>query len=112
MATVGLVGSRKIDEGLQSSAKMTVTEFAFPSDSGTPNQISIPHEGAFPNKNPAKLGDCYASSVEDTNMCAPPCARPIVAARDGLCEAGSILLGNHQPNCLRRCGLLQPCAQA
>ena len=69
--TVGLVGSRNIDEGLQSSDKKTVVEFAFPANSRTPKQISIPHEGAFPNKNPVKLGDCYADSVESTHMCAP-----------------------------------------
>jgi hypothetical protein len=67
-ATVGLVGSRAIDQGLQSSDKKTVTEFAFPQDSRTPNQIGIPHEGAFPNKNSEKLGDSYTNSVEDTNM--------------------------------------------
>merc|ERR1712070_510093 len=66
--TVGLVGSRKIDSDLQSSDKKTVTEFAFPQDSRTPNKIGIPYEGAFPNKNPAKLGDCYMCTVEDTNL--------------------------------------------
>ena len=68
--TVGLVGSRTIDEGLQSSDKKTVVDFAFPANSRTPNQISIPKEGAYPNKNPKKLGDSYADGVEDTNLCA------------------------------------------
>lgn len=68
--TVGLVGSRTVDTGLQSSDKKTVTEFAFPANSRTPNQIGLPHEGAMPNKNPTKLGDCYKDSVEDTNLCA------------------------------------------
>ena len=68
--TVGLVGSRNIDTGLQSSDKKTVVDFAFPSNSRTPNQISIPHEGAFPNRNPKKLGDSYADGVEDTYLCA------------------------------------------
>ena len=67
-ATVGLVGSRNIDTGLQSTDKKTVTEFAFPNDSKTPNQISIPHEGQFPNPNSYIAGDCYADTVEDTSM--------------------------------------------
>jgi len=62
------VGSRKIETGLQSTDKKTVVEFAFPADSRTPNQISIPHEGANPNPNSVKLGDCYANTVEDTHM--------------------------------------------
>ena len=71
--TVGLVGSRVVDNTLQSSDKKTVTEFAFPATSCTPNncKTAIPHEGAVPNKNPAKLGDSYADGVEDTHMCAP-----------------------------------------
>ena len=68
--TVGLVGSRNIDQGLQSSNKMTVTEFAFPSASRTPQQISIPAEGSVGNTLP-KGGDCYADSPESTHMCAP-----------------------------------------
>ena len=73
MPTVGLVGSRRIEDELQSKTRQKfVTEFAFPKDSRTPNQISIPHEGANPNKNPEKLGDCYKCDVEDTSMCAPP----------------------------------------
>lgn len=48
--------------------RLTLPEFAFPQDSRTPNQIGIPHEGAFPNKNSEKLGDSYTNSVEDTNM--------------------------------------------
>ena len=76
MPTVGLVGSRRIEDELQSKTRQKfVTEFAFPKDSRTPNQISIPHEGANPNKNPEKLGDCYKCDVEDTSMCAPPPAR-------------------------------------
>ena len=76
MPTVGLVGSRVVDDDLQSKTRQKfVTEFAFPKDSRTPNQISIPHEGANPNKNPEKLGDCYKCDVEDTSMCAPPPAR-------------------------------------
>ena len=66
--TVGLVGSRVIDNDLQSSNKKTVTEFAFPKNSRTPNQISIPKEGAWPNPNTTVTGDCYATSVEDTNL--------------------------------------------
>lgn len=69
-ATVGLVGSRVVDDGLQSTNKKTVTDFAFPSNSRTPNQISIPHEGAHPNKNPKMLGDSYTEGVEDTHLCA------------------------------------------
>ena len=65
--TVGLVGSRNIDQGLQSSNKMTVTEFAFPSASRTPQQISIPAEGSVGNTLP-KGGDCYADSPESTHM--------------------------------------------
>ena len=65
--TVGLVGSRKVDEGLQSSSKKTVTEFAFPKDSRTPQQISIPTEGSVGNTLP-KGGDCWADSVESTHM--------------------------------------------
>ena len=69
MPTVGLVGSRRIEDELQSKTRQKfVTEFAFPKDSRTPNQISIPHEGANPNKNPEKLGDCYKCEVEDTSM--------------------------------------------
>ena len=67
-ATVGLVGSRVVDDGLQSTNKKTVTDFAFPSNSRTPNQISIPHEGAHPNKNPKMLGDSYTEGVEDTHL--------------------------------------------
>jgi len=65
--TVGLVGSRNIDQGLQSSNKMTVTEFAFPSASRTPQQISIPNEGSTGYNGP-KGGDCYADSSESTHM--------------------------------------------
>ena len=65
--TVGLVGSRVIDGGLQSTDKKTVTKYAFPSASRTPEQISIPREGAVGYKGP-KLGDCYMEPVEDTNL--------------------------------------------
>ena len=82
MPTVGLVGSRRIEDELQSKTRQKfVTEFAFPKDSRTPNQISIPHEGANPNKNPEKLGDCYKCEVEDTSMCAPPPTRFFSSAR-------------------------------
>jgi hypothetical protein len=73
--TVGLVGSRIVDDGLQSSDKKTVTDFAFPKDSRTPLQISIPREGAVNYSGP-KLGDCYKDGAEDTNMC-------VRAHRDG-----------------------------
>ena len=66
--TVGLAGSRIIDNGLQSTDKKTVTEFAFPSASRTPEQISIPKEGAFPKQDLPKGGDCYADSPESTHM--------------------------------------------
>lgn len=66
-ATVGLVGSRSIDYGLQSSNKTTVTDFTFPSPSRTPNEISIPYQGATDYQGP-KAGDCYASGVEDTHL--------------------------------------------
>ena len=65
--TVGLVGSRKVDEGLQSSSKKTVTEYAFPQDSRTPLQISVPKEGSVGNTLP-KGGDCMLDSVESTHM--------------------------------------------
>ena len=65
--TVGLVGSRVVDQGLQSSSKKTVTEFAFPNDSRTPEKISIPVEGSVGNTLP-KGGDCYEDSVESTHM--------------------------------------------
>jgi hypothetical protein len=67
--TVGLVGSRKIDQSLQSSNKKTVTDFAFPEPSRTPLQMGCCPEGT-PEYNGPKTGDCYANSVEDTNMCA------------------------------------------
>lgn len=66
-ATVGLVGSRVVDNGLQSADKKTVTEFAFPQDSRTPEQISIPKEGSTKYKGP-KTGDSYAVGVEDTHL--------------------------------------------
>ena len=73
--TVGLVGSRKIDEGLQSAAKKTVTEYAFPKDSRTPMGMKnkdgvacgIPKEGSVGNTLP-KGGDCMLESCESTHM--------------------------------------------
>ena len=81
--TVGLAGSRIIDEGLQSSDKKTVTKMEFPSGSCTATGAlkGIPREGATDYKGP-KLGDCYADSVEDTRHVRsgrPP--RLVVAAR-------------------------------
>tara|TARA_Y100000389_G_scaffold142658_1_gene140713 strand:- start:15196 stop:15483 length:288 start_codon:yes stop_codon:yes gene_type:complete len=67
LPVVGLVGSRSIDRGLQSSAKKTVTDFTFPARSRTPNEISIPRQGATDYSGPT-VGDCYASSVEDTHL--------------------------------------------
>lgn len=105
--TVGLVGSRVIDQGLQSSDKKTVTKHTFPAMSGTPNSISIPHEGADPNRNPAKLGDCYASPVEDTNLYAhtPPAARrppPHAFARCGRSARTRTLAACHILFCCAR----------
>ena len=68
--TVGLVGSRSIDHGLQAANKKTVTDYAFPAASRTPEEISIPHEGATDYEHPEKLGDSYMNSVEDTSLCA------------------------------------------
>ena len=67
--TVGLVGSRIVDQGLQTTDKSTrgITEFAFPNDSRTPVQISIPREGAVGYSGP-KLGDSYATNVEDSHL--------------------------------------------
>ena len=65
--TVGLVGSRVVDTGLQSTNKKTVTEYAFPKDSRTPQQISIPKEGSVNNGLP-KTGDSWAEDVESTHM--------------------------------------------
>ena len=74
-ATVGLVGSRVIDEGLQNKSRTTVTDYTFPSDSRTPQQIPGPAEGTPSYKGP-KTGDSYADGVEDTNLCVrPPRAR-------------------------------------
>ena len=65
--TVGLVGSRAIDEGLQASKKQTFTEFVF-NEKGRPAQVirSCP-EGSVTYKGP-KTGDSYADGVEDTNL--------------------------------------------
>lgn len=67
--TVGLVGSRFIDEGLQSTNKKTVTEFAFPAGSRSADAIGKLPEGTASYTGP-KNGDCYKDGVEDTNMCA------------------------------------------
>ena len=65
--TVGLVGSRVVDQGLQSSNKKTVTDFAFPEPSRTPEQIGSCPEGSMNYKGP-KTGDCYADGVENSNL--------------------------------------------
>lgn len=65
--TVGLVGSRAIDQGLQASKKETFTEFVF-TEKGRPAQtIGCCPEGSVTYKGP-KTGDCYADGVEDTNL--------------------------------------------
>jgi hypothetical protein len=66
---VGLIGSRSVDQGLQSSNKKTVTDFTFPSPSRTPEEISVPAEGST-DYNGEKRGDCYKNYVEDTHLCA------------------------------------------
>lgn len=65
--TVGLVGSRSIDRGLQSSNKKTVVDFTFPAASRTPNDISVPRQGSIGYNGPY-AGDCYASDVENTHL--------------------------------------------
>ena len=64
---VGLVGSRSIDQGLQSCNKKTVTDFTFPAASRTPNQISVPRQGSV-GYDGSKSGDCYAEDVEDSHL--------------------------------------------
>ena len=66
-ATVGLVGVRQIDSGLQSQAKKTVTEFAFPNDSRTADAIGHCPEGSLGYKGP-KTGDSYTDGVENTQL--------------------------------------------
>ena len=66
-ATVGLVGSRKVDEGLQSSNKKTVTEYAFPAGSRSADAIGKCPEGSMTYKGP-KTGDSYTDGVENTGM--------------------------------------------
>lgn len=73
--TVGLVGSRVIDEGLQNLSRKTVTDFTFPQSSRTPLEIGMPAEGTPSYKGP-KTGDSYSDGVEDTQLCVrPPRAR-------------------------------------
>ena len=67
MPTVGLVGSRTIDQGLQSSDKKTVTDFAFPKGSRTAEAIKPLPEGSIGYQGP-KEGDSYVKGVEDTNL--------------------------------------------
>ena len=66
-AIVGLVGSRKVDEGLQSSNKKTVTEFAFPAGSRSADAIGHCPEGSVGYKG-KKTGDSYMDGVENTNL--------------------------------------------
>lgn len=95
--TVGLAGSRIIDEGLQSSDKKTVTKMEFPSGSCTATGAlkGIPREGATDYKGP-KLGDCYADSVEDTNMCAAA-GRPALSSLPASTRARSPAPRSHSP---------------
>ena len=67
MPTVGLVGSRKIDEGLQSTNKKTVTDFAFPKDSRKASEIKALPEGSIGYKG-RKDGDSYTTGVENTQL--------------------------------------------
>mmetsp|Transcript_16231 Transcript_16231/g.32625 ORF Transcript_16231/g.32625 Transcript_16231/m.32625 type:complete len:92 (+) Transcript_16231:74-349(+) len=65
--TVGLVGSRVIDKGLQAEQKKTHIALVFPSQSRTAVQLTSPPEGSTSYKGP-KTGDSYADGVEDTSL--------------------------------------------
>jgi len=67
MPTVGLVGSRNIDQGLQSSNKKTVTDFAFPKGSRSADAIGHCPEGKIGYDGP-KTGDSYDDGVENTGL--------------------------------------------
>lgn len=66
--TVGLVGSRVVDNGLQNLERTKgISDFTFPQPSRTAEQNGSPAEGTKAYKGPV-TGDSYADGVENTDM--------------------------------------------